>query len=620
MKLFLRLTLLACLLFPALSAMANTGSKTYYSKVTAKAETGKGLVYVSTTELNPEEINFTAETDSKTASGSNQEIPFYIYAKPLIEGEVFKHWLDNSGNIVEGNLVSPAATSEKEGTPTEFSYTAVFGALEGLSLSSNMPMTIIKSVPDAANVKVGDEVTLTASLKFDWLGNTNYQPSLLHIFDGWYDQSDNCVSKEESFKYTYEKPVKLEARYKYIGEKPRNGGYYRIRNEVNRVLTLEGNFKLNIGLSGVNCPMSLLRWACPDNHDFNAFPIFTTGNRYPSDDDPGVNVESMPSTIFYITGTDDGSNLKNVYLSGQGVDTKTLMGNALTAKPMKADYIPGYYYLFAMSSIKGDAGVKMTLNYNEGGCIVYVGNVKPTDSYSAMAFQPIDEEHLDYFWFGAKPDEALTFEGGYWTSMYTGFPYECRDGVEAYYVKETVTANGDAYARLVKIEEGIVPAKTAVLLKCQGLDTKENRLLPLAPDAAVPTITGNALKGEFQLYTKEDKSAGRVKYDESTMRVLGVNSKGEVGFFKLAPGEDGTAQELTANKVYLDMTALPASALASSFKLMSDGNATGIENIEETGESVKFEKEKIYDLNGRIVVRPEAGGIYIVGGKKVIWK
>jgi len=237
-----------------------------------------------------------------------------------------------------------------------------------------------------------------------------------------------------------------------------------------------------------------------------------------------------------------------------------------------------------------------------------------------MAFQVLDEEHLDDFWFGAMPDEDMRFMDGYWTSMYTAFPYECRDGVEAYYVKETVNANNKAYACLEKIEEGIVPANTAVLLKCQGLDTKENRLLPISPDdSRIPSITGNALKGEFQLYSNEQME-GRVKYDESTMRVLGLNSKGEVGFYKLSPAEDGSAQELAANKVYLDMTALPGIAAAASFKLMMRDDATAIETIEEAGESVKYENQLIYDLNGHRVHNPQIGEIYIIGGEKVLWR
>jgi hypothetical protein len=71
----------------------------------------------------------------------------------------------------------------------------------------------------------------------------------------------------------------------------------------------------------------------------------------------------------------------------------------------------------------------------------------------------------------------------------------------------------------------------------------------------------------------------------------------------------GTAFINKAYKAYLPKT----SATAASISLRLDGS-TGIENAEVTIQ----DSESIYDLMGRRVVKMVKGGMYIVGGKKVL--
>ena len=47
-----------------------------------------------------------------------------------------------------------------------------------------------------------------------------------------------------------------------------------------------------------------------------------------------------------------------------------------------------------------------------------------------------------------------------------------------------------------------------------------------------------------------------------------------------------------------------------------EGEATGIEKHEEQNGAVNSE---IYDLSGRRVIVPQKGGVYIVGGKKIVF-
>lgn len=499
-----------------------------------------------------------------------------------------------------------------------------------VSVKSDFDKGIVSFTPESP--QVGDEVTFKAQINgYDFNGKTAGSTNLTYAFERWADAEGNTVSYDPEFTHTITEAVEYTAVFKQLWEKPRKGGYYRVRNMANRVLTLEGNYKLSMPSfisSGIAADETLLRWALDKNHDYDKFKTDTPDYKYNyTDDNPGMDVEANPQTIFYIeSGKENGNNLTDVSISAQGTSTYGLTGKKMQILPMDQSIYPGYYHIYTgASTLKGKVGIKMNVLWDNGGadikCVVYLGKDTDNEVYNAFAFQPLNEELMDYFWFGAAPDEAMRFEGGYWSSMYTAFPYECRDGVEAYYAKETATANGNSYICLTRIEDGRVPANTAVLLKCHGLETKENRLLPLDPATEnIPAIEGNLLKGEFQLYTNSGK-AGRKNFDESTMRVLGLNSKGEVGFFKLSAGEGGAAVELAHNRAYLDISSLPAAAKAVSFRVTTDMSGTaGVESVIENGESVKFEDAEIFDLNGRRVIAPSAGQVYIVNGKKTLWR
>lgn len=234
-----------------------------------------------------------------------------------------------------------------------------------------------------------------------------------------------------------------------------------------------------------------------------------------------------------------------------------------------------------------------------------------------MAIQPIDEAHMDEFWFGASADESMDFDGGYWTSMYTGFPYECRDGVEAYYASKAVEANGLCYINIEKIESGIVPPYSAVLLKCQGTRSRQNRLLPLDFNGDYPALEGNLLSGVFQLYTDKERN-GLVKFDESTMRIFGRNTAGELGFYKLAPDTEGSISYLKTNKVYLDLTKLESSVSGPLRIRINKDGSSGMGSLEDA--FCRPHDDIIYDLNGRRVLNPQPGSVYIRNGRKFIMR
>ena len=205
--------------------------------------------------------------------------------------------------------------------------------------------------------------------------------------------------------------------------------------------------------------------------------------------------------------------------------------------------------------------------------------------------------------------------------MYTAFPYECRDGVEAYYISALDGGGPGAVAVMSRIESGIVPASTSVLLKCRGLAAGENRLLPLMPDDAriVPLAGENLLKGTFNPYVDANATRNE-RFDPLTMRVFGEND-GKVGFYSLAAGADGTQPLLAVNRAWLDVSSLAAAQGAPlRINVVRDTDYSGVENVSGDVIASGSGDDAVYDLYGRRVATPLPGQIYIVGGKKVLWR
>lgn len=457
--------------------------------------------------------------------------------------------------------------------------------------------------------KIGDTVTLKATLA---AVPTYGCQNMMTYFAGWRDETGTILSTDLTYTFEVTGPKEITAVFKNRSSL-KAAGYYRVRSIFNRVLTIEGSYKYgSVSFTGNNVLDGLVTWSTPADLDKSKFANKTYSE---VDNDPGVDVESMPSTVIYLEGTaknlDAGPNQDAVTSAnalGQGTDIKTMTGKTFTIKPAIGT-LCGYHILYG--NILG-GGFKMSATHH-----ALLGRCSYDDPYSWMALQPIDEEHFDDFWFGAAASEDMLFEGGYWTSMYTSFPYECRDGVEAYYVRETADVASEIYAQLTKIESGQVPAYSPVLLKCTGLTSRQNRLMPLDYHLELPALEGNMLVGEFQLYTDKDLN-GQKDFNPESMRVLGVNADGTVGFYNLAQNADGTYPKLLPNKAYLDISNLPRKTAA--IRLDTSGSVTGIENVcPDTCMPDDEESKTIYDLYGRRVAHPQPGSIYIINGKKIAY-
>ncbi len=589
----------------SLAALAN--DKKYYSKVSAECISGEGKVYVSTSADAPAEADFKDASEASVDGSADATHTYYLHALPA-EGKAVKCWKNTDGTEVTGNpAMVTIKGSENSGTPVTASYSVEFMMRPSIEVRSNDAL-LGSAVIDKMENSLGDVVTVSAKgCTAD--GLYGYEVRNRHfLFENWTDADGNVVSEEAEYTFTIEKDDVLTANFR-LDLDFHGPGYYRVhsfKTQNDQYMLIEGDFKVSLGPRGqyLNGLMSWTGW-----NQINNSPA-GFGKR-PS------NYLDNPATILYIDGTvgdlskygSDDVLMTDCKVSSQGADTYATMSKTFT---LSGSSWPGFYRISASSTAE--------LKWNEMDCGVYIGSVM--DTYQSwFDFQPVDEAHLDEFYFGAQPSEAMAFDGGYWTSMYTAFPYECRDGVEAYYISALDGEGSGAVAVMSRIESGIVPASTPVLLKCRGLAAGENRLLPLMPDDAriVPLAGENLLKGTFNPYVDANATRNE-RFDPLTMRVFGEND-GKVGFYSLAAGADGTQPLLAVNRAWLDVSSLAAAQGAPlRINVVRDTDYSGVENVSGDVIASGSGDDAVYDLYGRRVATPLPGQIYIVGGKKVLWR
>ncbi len=224
-------------------------------------------------------------------------------------------------------------------------------------------------------------------------------------------------------------------------------------------------------------------------------------------------------------------------MASQCVDTKNIAGDVFE---VKTGLDLGFFKF-----IKGAAALK---KLDEGQ--IYIGLDKVyigEDRYSYFALEPLDEEHVDEYYFGAQPGSTVV-DGKYYTTMYTAFPYECYqpDGVKAYIVTAIDATKGTIHIK--NIESGKVPANTPVILECNGKTAKENRLIPLMTEPEA--IVGNLLKGKINLNTLDGirPEYKLLAFNAATMRVL---SDTELAFVNKNTGD---SSNILSNTCYLDIS------------------------------------------------------------------
>lgn len=589
-------TLRLLLLFTLLSAGASIRAHAEQVRVplaaVATEPTGAGVVYISKEKTNSalnNRLHCDRITDHTKLWHSNSK-KAYLYATPD-SGYSFKCWTGNGRNekdVLYSRQTNPYFLLTHDNKPNESSchtFTAHFaktGALTAVSADEALGTVGLDSISN----RLGDTVTLTA-----------YPDMFAGKFTGWTDAKGNIVSTENPLTVFVNDSAKFTALFDSIDMQ--TTGFYA------RLVPLNDDYKNNgsaLGLSGIS---EMNMDSLYNGLAFSNSLIIGEGKR----------MLSSPAFVIKLTGTPDHyGGLSNLDGSIQGHRLSDILGSASEGTTLGLAKINEYSKALYMKN--GDFVAYLANNehaaeateegFESVSTPVLLGKQLEANGFR-WEVMPITDSSTDAC-FGAWPQSGKKINGYYFTTMYTAFPYKCLDEVEAYVVT-AIKKNGELEVK--KIESGIVPKNTAVILACRTQEPAENRLLPLLDETQEP-IAENLLKGEIWVrdalnnYTDNTFHTFRKAFDAENMRVLNDD---------LDFGKDFTGTYIPNNTVYLDISG--QTQKLDSYHLPS-GIVTGINSVRHGNNN--HNDNRIYNIKGQYVgcdfdMLPQ--GIYIRNGKKI---
>lgn len=344
-------------------------------------------------------------------------------------------------------------------------------------------------------------------------------------------------------------------------------GYYRIQNNASsRYITIRDDQVGEIDYSSTNVDLSnIVTWR---GYDY---------------------VKSNPGSIIYVEQHGTEYDLKT-----QGTSIYQITGNRK--------------YLGLRQ--KEDGTYIMYITYNGSEFRLYdstedddEGYVKRSgeSAYMNWKFIPVDTENN---YIGLQP--TVQVGDSYYGTLYASYPFKVvSEGVKVY----VVDGVKEGVFQMQEITDEVKPAATPLLFKCSSNDPANNKIMPVT-DATTPA-DNNQMSGTYFARTSGHKV--NVRYDESTMRVLGKNDAGELVFKKATKADLVSSHYIPANTCWLNMP----SGLSGEFKYVSREDYTGIRNINAD----KKADDTIYTLTGtRANSKNLRPGIYIQNGKKKVIK
>ena len=194
-------------------------------------------------------------------------------------------------------------------------------------------------------------------------------------------------------------------------------------------------------------------------------------------------------------------------------------------------------------------------------------------------------------WKDCLPNINLNeVNGKSYASFYVDYPVKVTsEDVQVY----TGTINGNSL-EMTEAGDKIIPANVGVVLISEtGATTAEISISDVAGDPKSSDLTGTTSPIDISSTQSNYLVLGRDKDDQT-----------KVGFYR----PNGT--QIPANKAYIYLAGGNVQGLAFNF----DGATTDINNISAT-----TDKQEIYDLSGRRVMKANKG-LYIINGKKCFIK
>lgn len=588
----LRLLLLFTLLSAGASIRAHAENVRVQLAAVATEPTGAGVVYISEEKTNSalNKSLFCERIIDYTKLWHSNSKKAYLYATPD-SGYSFKCWTGNGQNekdVLYSRQTNPYFLLTHDNNPNNslcYTFTAHFaktGALTAVSADEALGTVGLDSISN----RLGDTVTLTA-----------YPDMFAGKFIGWTDAKGNIVSTENPLTVFVNDSAKFTAQFDSIDMQ--TTGFYA------RLVPLGNDNKHNglaLGLSGIS---EMNMDAMHSGLAFSNSLIIGEGKR----------MLSSPAFVIKLTGTPDHyGGLSNLDGSIQGHSLSDILGSTSEGTTLGLAKINEYSKALYMKNddfvaylANNEHAVEATEEgFDSVSTPVLLGKQLEANGFR-WEVMPITDSSNDAC-FGAWPQSRKKLNGYYFTTMYTAFPYKCLDEVEAYVVT-AIKKNGELEVK--KIESGIVPKNTAVILACRTQEPAENRLLPLLDETQEP-IAENLLKGEIWVrdvlngFTDNTFHTFRKPFDAENMRVLNDN---------LDFGKDFTGTYIPNNTVYLDISG--QTQKLDSYYLPS-GIVTGINSVRH--DKNDNNDNRIYNIKGQYVgsdfdMLPQ--GIYIRNGKKI---
>lgn len=617
-----------------------------------------------------------------TATPGETSKTIYLFTAPTNADYAFSNWSDAANQqistemkgvavTVNGNILSQKPSATFSANYQENQITVGYNSSE----FNGVAPEIAKS---KEYVVAGREITVSAKAPvISGLTDKEGNPARNNhfVFRNWTDQNGNIISDQPEYTFTVSGKQDLTAHFDFVPTF-KGAGYYRIkssRQDYTEYLKAVGNVSLSSGnlLTHdyyMTADMVLAGYKAAEN----AAP-YSEGNLVPFS-------ESDPATIWWLDSNEyfDRSKYTDISkvesfgdfnhynsIEQSGADLKS---QNLTAE----NYMNGSHLCMSNGAyagsiaLKGTASTKYIARFDGDEWYGGVAHNGGEDVRSSFEFEPIDVAHADQFYFGAKPDDntycfcggylsgtEMQYEEGFWTTMYTAFPYECIDGTKAFYIAKSADGTGFVVKPIETVSDNgkvVVPKETAVLLKCNSTDPRENRLIPLPMDANYAAPSDNLLCGDYQTnnntrsgsdfekaksyhYTWLDGGNWHSNYKNSDYTqltnkhyVLDLSPRShdavrprEAVASEASPIQFRRVTEsrpLMANGVYLNGAAVLAvnPNVGDSFDVFNGGLNTGVEEIEAAEEAGD---DAWYTLSGIRVDRPQRGQIYIHNHRKI---
>ena len=538
--------------------------------------------------------NYYIGNDNKYSKIAIAKVTEYTLTVP--EGGVTTLWLPFNVVLPQGVTAYDVVEDSFEAQNGLYKYTLTELAVAGETLAKNTPV-VIEAEPGNYTLKItmNNEGAIASASGSALCGNywernlaageNNYQPAV--TADGLvFNRVDAATTVAANTAWLNLTENKGAVIYKEFPEGPdaptalTDGAVYRIKGRME-----DGAAYRTVYTNGAG---NRLRWTSDAKND--------------------------ATTLFVAQETADGK-FKLVSALGNGLWNNERVldedGVGLTLLPGTVD---GTFAICGngtriFSAHGGDTSGEMNM-YSDGRIVV--GKNETTDF--------VFEEVTDANELAKVAFNKIIRKGNHYATLFLPYNVTVPENVKAYTATiENKDQEKQGFISLVEIPDGIIPARTAVILRREDNTAIGEFSFKYTTNASSYDYEGNLFGGRVTTgYVGSEPGQDNDKY----YLLLNTDTKGEALYkvyreYNSGGGyvgeNNGGYIKCEGNKGYMKLSG--ALGASSSYSFRIEGS-TGIEDVEGENEDVKA----IYDLQGRKLTEITEPGVYIIDGKKVLVK